>query len=186
MFEWGTLLETGKSYWTCTQFLNQFICFFACMLSRFIHVRLCNPTNCSPPASSAHGILQARILEWVAMPSSRGIFLTQGLNPRLLGLLRWQADSLTTSPTWVESPVCVCCLCSAGLEFVTLKMGNISTVPIDSSLRCILDKGSAYSYEPMGERDIIFYCRGPQPFLAPGTSFVEDSFSVDGGGMVSG
>ena len=30
------------------------------------------------------GILQARILEWVAMPSSRGIFLTQGLN---LGLL---------------------------------------------------------------------------------------------------
>ena len=30
------------------------------------------------------GILQARILEWVTMPSSRGIFLTQGLNPGLL------------------------------------------------------------------------------------------------------
>ena len=29
------------------------------------------------------GILQARILEWVAMPSSRGIFLTQGSNPSL-------------------------------------------------------------------------------------------------------
>ena len=28
--------------------------------------------DCSPPASSVHGILQARILEWVAMPSSRG------------------------------------------------------------------------------------------------------------------
>ena len=33
---------------------------------------LCNPMNCSPPDSSVHGILQARILEWVAMFSSRG------------------------------------------------------------------------------------------------------------------
>ena len=33
---------------------------------------LCNPINCSLPGSSAHGILQARILEWVATPSSRG------------------------------------------------------------------------------------------------------------------
>ena len=35
---------------------------------------LCNPMDCSPPGSSVHGILQARILEWVAMPSSRGSF----------------------------------------------------------------------------------------------------------------
>ena len=33
---------------------------------------LCNPMDCSPPGSSTHGILQARTLEWVAMPSSRG------------------------------------------------------------------------------------------------------------------
>ena len=33
---------------------------------------LCNPTDCSPPGSSVHGISQARILEWVAMPSSKG------------------------------------------------------------------------------------------------------------------
>ena len=33
---------------------------------------LCDPTDCSPPDSSVHGILQARILKWVAMPSSRG------------------------------------------------------------------------------------------------------------------
>ena len=31
---------------------------------------LCNPMDCSPPGSSIYGILQARILEWVAMPSS--------------------------------------------------------------------------------------------------------------------
>ena len=33
---------------------------------------LCNPMDCSLHGFSAHGILQARILEWVAMPSSRG------------------------------------------------------------------------------------------------------------------
>ena len=32
---------------------------------------LCSPMDCSPPGSSVHGILQARILRWVAMPSSR-------------------------------------------------------------------------------------------------------------------
>ena len=31
-----------------------------------------HPGDCSPPGSSVHGILQARILQWVAMPSSRG------------------------------------------------------------------------------------------------------------------
>ena len=33
---------------------------------------LCNPVNCSSPGSSIHGILQARTLKWVAMPSSKG------------------------------------------------------------------------------------------------------------------
>ena len=47
-------------------------------------VSLCNPMGCSPPGSSVHGILQARILEWVATPFSKGIFLTQESN---LGLL---------------------------------------------------------------------------------------------------
>ena len=33
---------------------------------------LCNPMNCRPPGSCVHGVLQAEILGWVAMPSSRG------------------------------------------------------------------------------------------------------------------
>ena len=33
---------------------------------------LCDPMDCSLPGSSVHGILQARTLEWVVMPSSRG------------------------------------------------------------------------------------------------------------------
>ena len=35
---------------------------------------LCNPMDCSPPASSVHGIFQARILEWAAISSSRGSY----------------------------------------------------------------------------------------------------------------
>ena len=33
-----------------------------------------NPMDCSPPGSSVRGILQARILEWIAIPFSRGSF----------------------------------------------------------------------------------------------------------------
>ena len=49
---------------------------------------LCDPMGCSPPGSSVHGILRARILEWVAMPSSMGSSQPRNQN---LGLLhcRW-------------------------------------------------------------------------------------------------
>ena len=49
---------------------------------------LCDPMDRSPPGSSVHGIFQARILEWVAIPFSRGIFLTQGSNQGLMHC-RW-------------------------------------------------------------------------------------------------
>ena len=54
----------------------------------------CDRRDCSPPGSITHGILWARILQWVAMALLQGIFPTQGLNLHLLGLLDWQADSL--------------------------------------------------------------------------------------------
>ena len=57
---------------------------------------LCDPMDCSPPGSSIHGIYWARMLAWVAIPVSRGIFPTQGSNPHLLCLLHWQAGSLPT------------------------------------------------------------------------------------------
>ena len=56
---------------------------------------LCDPMDCSPPGSSVHGILQARTLEWVAVPF---IFLIQASNPRPLCLLHRQADSLPLAP----------------------------------------------------------------------------------------
>ena len=53
--------------------------------------------------SSFHGILQTRIPEGVAMPSSRGTFPAQGLNSHLLRLLRWQVSSLPLHH--LESPL---------------------------------------------------------------------------------
>ena len=72
----------------------------ACMHPKLLQScpTLCNPMDCSLPGSSVHGILQARIQEWVAMPSSRGIFLTQGSNSGLLCFLHWQMDSLPLVP----------------------------------------------------------------------------------------
>ena len=51
---------------------------------------LCNPIYCSLPGSSVHGIFQARILEWVAMPSLRdlpdpGIELASLMSPATTG-----------------------------------------------------------------------------------------------------
>ena len=60
---------------------------------------LSNPVDCSPPCSSVHRSFQARTLEWVAMPFSRGSSC-QGSNLHLLHLLHWQAGFFTTRSTW--------------------------------------------------------------------------------------
>ena len=64
-----------SSHFNCFLSCMPFLPFLhACMLSCFSPCPgLCEPMDCSPPVSSAHEILQARILvEWVAKPSSKG------------------------------------------------------------------------------------------------------------------
>ena len=69
---------------------------------------LCDPMDCGPPGSSAHGILQARILEWAAMLFSRGSS-RPSYQPRSPIL---QVDSLSAEPpgkpkntgVWVAYP----------------------------------------------------------------------------------
>ena len=55
---------------------------YACMRSQLFQPcpTFCNSMDCSLPGSSVHGILQARILEWVAIHFSRRIFPIQGSN----------------------------------------------------------------------------------------------------------
>ena len=52
---------------------------------------LCDPVDCSLSGSSVHGILQASILEWVAMPFSKGLSPTRD---------RTQVDSFPSKETW--------------------------------------------------------------------------------------
>ena len=46
------------------------------------YVLVCDPMDCSLPGSSVHGILRARILEWITMPSARGSF-QPGIEPHV-------------------------------------------------------------------------------------------------------
>ena len=59
---------------------------------------LCDPMYHSPPGSSVHGILQARILEWVAKPSSRGSSHRE-IKPAFLKSPALVAGFFTTSAT---------------------------------------------------------------------------------------
>ena len=60
--------------------------------------------DCSPPGSSVHGILQTRILEWVAI-SSPGDLPNPGVEPRLPSL---QADSYRLSQLHISPPWMLC------------------------------------------------------------------------------
>ena len=76
----GASKPVGHSCWACVQVLS------TCVISRFGHSvisKSSDPTDCSPPGSSVHGILQARILEWVAMSFSRGSSRTEPGSPAL-------------------------------------------------------------------------------------------------------
>ena len=66
---------------------------------------LCDPKDCSPPASFIHGILQARILGWVVISLSRRSS-REGTEPRSLKSPALQADSLPLSCLGSLTQVC--------------------------------------------------------------------------------
>ena len=78
----------------------------------------CDPMDCSLPGSSVHGIFLARILEWVALPSSRGSSPSrdQPASPALeadsLLLSHWESLYLYTHklPWWLRRE-CICLQC---------------------------------------------------------------------------
>ena len=59
------------SYYKTWDISNSTLCGLLTVLVAQSCPTLCNPMGCSPPGSSVHGVLQARILEWVAIPFSR-------------------------------------------------------------------------------------------------------------------
>ena len=75
------------------------VCVHVCMVSHFNCVRLCDPMECSPPGSSAHGVLLVRILQWIAVPSTREISRL-GEQPVSLMSPALAGGFFTTSSTW--------------------------------------------------------------------------------------
>ena len=80
-------------------FLNNFVEVCAFMLSLFSRVQLCNPIGCSPPDFSVHGILQAGILEWIAILSSKETSRS-GIEPMSLMSPALASGVFTTSATY--------------------------------------------------------------------------------------
>ena len=66
------------------------------MLNLPLCLTLRHPLDCSPPGSSVHGILQARILEWVAIPFSRDLPYPE-IEPESIASPSLEAGSLPLS-----------------------------------------------------------------------------------------
>ena len=66
---------------------------------------LCDPMDCSLPRFSVRGIFQARILGWVAMPSSRDL-PKPGIEPMSLMFPEIAGRFFTTSATWEAQKTC--------------------------------------------------------------------------------
>ena len=101
----------GNALGECTQGEQEILSLYiSCMYAKSLHLclTLCDPIDCSPPGPSVQGILQARILEWGAMPSSRGSSQPRDRAQVSYSLLHRQAGSLLlTSPG--NSPISARC-----------------------------------------------------------------------------
>ena len=91
---------------------------------------LCDPMDCSLPISSVHGILRARILKWVAVPSSRGS--SQPGDPAHISYISALAGGFFTSST-------TCC-CSLPQSCTTI------CDPMDCSTLCSLVLPISWSF----------------------------------------
>ena len=86
------------------------VCVCVCVQSLQLCLTLCNPIDYSPLCSYVHRIFQARILEWVAMPSSRGSSHSRDeTHDSCAGRL------FTTDPMGKPMNGCCCCCCIASV-----------------------------------------------------------------------
>ena len=67
----GSLVGWDLKLYLCSKKISMCACVCVCVLVTQKCPNFCDPMDCSPPGSSVHGILQARILEWVAISFSR-------------------------------------------------------------------------------------------------------------------
>ena len=78
------------------------VCMCVCVAQSYL--ALCDPMDCSPPGSFVHGILQARIQEWVAIPFSRGSNISKHFKVQTPENEGWKKEFPLLS-AWKQSPV---------------------------------------------------------------------------------
>ena len=111
---WKKPLDRGTWWWAAVHGVTKsraqlsdsfhFHIVICCYSVTLLCLTLCDPMECSPPASSVCGILQARILEWVAIPFSKGSSW-----PRDQTLsLALQADCLLSEPPGKPISLYIC------------------------------------------------------------------------------
>ena len=91
---------------------------YVCVLSRFSHVQLCDPVDCSPPGSPVHGTLQARILEWAAISFSITMYAAAAKSLQSCPTL---CDPIDSSPPGSPAPGI---LQARTLEWVAISFSN--------------------------------------------------------------
>ena len=116
MYNWITLLYTWSWHYIVKQLYFRFLkkwVKYAHVLVTQLCLTLCEPIDYSPQCSSVHGILQARILEWIAIPFSRGSS-DPGIEPwspklqedlyhlSYQGTLWLRIQEITSWPLWEE------------------------------------------------------------------------------------
>ena len=112
--------HTRNMGWTCTIYILDYV--VAVSLKSVLILQscrtLCKLTDCSLPGSSAYGMLQARIMEWVVIPFSRG-------------------------PSWPRDWTQVFCI--AGKFFTTWAIREAS-IYLNSMLKCCVIWGSKWTF----------------------------------------
>ena len=103
---------------------------------------LCDPLDCSPPGSSIHRISQARILEWVAISSSRGSF-------------------------WPRDPTCASWVTGMLSHWENPAQSHPLIIPLDGELYEINDIVYALSKSPTYEQVLFWECIHKSNTLSP-------------------
>ena len=148
---------------------------------------LCSPMDCSPPGYSVHGILQARSLEWVAMPSSKDL-PNPGIQPVSLISPVLEGRFFTTSTTWKDpfsqhtqiKNVCIPFNC------ILFTLNRRSWVVCDMPLHRLCWLRGIFACYATGFQLKAHHCFALKPFIASIAQAVLQNLQLDEAGLLLG
>ena len=143
-------------FFICSSVDRCFSCLCTCIKSLLLYPTFFDRVGHSPSVSPVHGILQARILEWVAVHSSRGSS-DPGIEPMSLITPTLAGGFFTTSTTWEapKSELGRVCLFLSKLSWGSFRKPLTLNLPVVPEVE---KDGSAHLWVPFSLRGVL---RGP-------------------------